>query len=276
MAKKETAESVKINKAAAVELLVSMHYNTAPQFSAERLIKKFNQLAEKDLSEVECSNRKLLDKIMSAIENKEPVEIVEEDEAKPAKKSDKKAAADEKPAKKAKKPADDEEEDDEEEEEAKPAKKSKKAAKPAADEDDEEDEEEEDEKPAKKSKPKKGEKPAAKADKKAAKPKGKGVIDVIRDVLVAASEKKPVTKDAIVEKLEDVFPDRETDAMKGTVNVQVPSRIGRERGITVHKNEKGYWATEGASSKAEKSEKVDKKASKKSKKADDDDEDDDE
>lgn len=72
--------------------------------------------------------------------------------------------------------------------------------------------------------------------------KGPGVIAKIAEILQAATAKKPITKEQIVAKLVKAFPDREESSMKGTVAVQVPSRIANERGIKVKKNDKGYYA----------------------------------
>lgn len=240
----KASKGLSVDKAEAIELLVSLGFKSATNFNEERIVKKFKQLAEKDTADLECSNKKLLDKIVAALEADEELTITESEEDEKPAKADKKAKAEDKPAKSSKKAKADEDDDDE-------------------------DEDKEDEKPAKKDK---------KADKKAdKKPKGEGVIGVIAKILLAASEKKPVTKDAIVEKLTDKFEDRDPDSMRGTVNVQVPSRISKERDITVHKNDKGYWATEGRTEKAEKtdkkSEKADKKSSKKAKKEDDDEDD---
>ena len=68
-----------------------------------------------------------------------------------------------------------------------------------------------------------------------------GVISTILDILKAASEKAPVKKEDIVAKLAATFPDRDEDGMRKTVNVQVPTRLGSDKGVTVQKNENGYW-----------------------------------
>lgn len=132
-------------------------------------------------------------------------EEAEEEEEKPAK--DKKAAKKEEkaPAKKV---------------EMKPA-KGKKVV-----EEDPEDEEEE-EKPTKKADKKPAKKEAAPV-KKEKKEKGPGVIQTIAD-LIENSGEKGISKDKILEKLEKVFPDKALDSMKGTINVQVPNRISKER-----------------------------------------------
>jgi len=74
---------------------------------------------------------------------------------------------------------------------------------------------------------------------------GVGVIGSIIEFLQKGSSKKPLTKEALLAKLADRFPDREEEAMRATINVQVPNRINREReGMQVCKNDKGYWIEE--------------------------------
>jgi hypothetical protein len=75
-------------------------------------------------------------------------------------------------------------------------------------------------------------------------PKGKrgvGVIATIVECLKGASEKFPVTKEAILEVLKVKFPDREERAMKSTVSSQIPSGLKTEKGFIVKNNAKGYW-----------------------------------
>lgn len=80
-----------------------------------------------------------------------------------------------------------------------------------------------------------------KDDKSKGKKKKKGVIAKIEELVSAATEKNQITKQEIVQKLIEEFPDRPGDSLKGTVNVQVPGRISRERGINVIKGQKGYY-----------------------------------
>ena len=90
--------------------------------------------------------------------------------------------------------------------------------------------------------PKKDTKPKAKAKAKAKKPKGPGVIASVLEFLSAASKKKPISKKQIVAKLAKRFPDREAESMAKTVNVQVGSRIAKEKNVKVVKNDDGgYW-----------------------------------
>lgn len=69
-----------------------------------------------------------------------------------------------------------------------------------------------------------------------------GVIATIIGLLQKASPKKPLTKAEILKVLVEQFPERTEESMKTTISVQVPSKINREReGLTVKKNDKGYW-----------------------------------
>lgn len=71
------------------------------------------------------------------------------------------------------------------------------------------------------------------------KKEGPGVITTIVDCIEKAG-KKGITKDAILEKLVEVFPDKPETSMKNTINVQVPSRISKER-FPVEKLENGAY-----------------------------------
>lgn len=77
-----------------------------------------------------------------------------------------------------------------------------------------------------------------------------GVVAVILDSLMGASEQFPITKSKILERLVQAFPDRETDKMKATLVMQVPSGLRTEKGIIVvgrmMESEKGYWIDEQA------------------------------
>lgn len=72
-----------------------------------------------------------------------------------------------------------------------------------------------------------------------------GVIATIVDILTKASEQKPESKETIADKLAAAFPDRDRDSMMKTVSVQVPNRIGKEKGLTIEKARKDgrvwYW-----------------------------------
>jgi hypothetical protein len=72
--------------------------------------------------------------------------------------------------------------------------------------------------------------------------KGPGVIATLLDDLRKATKDKPLTKEALLERLTKKFPDREPDSMKKTINCQVPGRIAKEQGVKVHRNEEGgFW-----------------------------------
>ncbi|WP_286764260.1 MULTISPECIES: hypothetical protein [Rhodopirellula] len=87
-------------------------------------------------------------------------------------------------------------------------------------------------------------KTAAKTKPTSSKPKGTGVIATIIEVLSKATKTKPVTKDALLTQLEKRFPDRAPEAMKRTINCQVPSRLLSDKQIKVQSNDakpRGYW-----------------------------------
>lgn len=92
------------------------------------------------------------------------------------------------------------------------------------------------EKPAKTDKPESGKKKGS-----ATPGKGPGVIAAIFDILKATSKSKPVTKEDILKQLGEKFPDRELDSMKATINVQIPSRMSKEKGVTIVHGDKGYY-----------------------------------
>ena len=58
--------------------------------------------------------------------------------------------------------------------------------------------------------------------------KSKGIISTIVES-IEKSGKKGISKEAILNLLIKEFPDRSADSMKNTINVQVPSRISKER-----------------------------------------------
>lgn len=287
---------MKVSKAAAVSLWVEIGFKTAAKWTDEEMQAKFGKLlkmVEAEEANVESKeNQKLLAEVIETLKAGKSITITgTEAKAAPAK--------EEKPAKKAKaapapEPEEDDEEDeddsedddsdeddsdedddeDEDDEEEAPAPKAKKAAKkPAKDEDEEDDDDDEEEKPAKKES-KKG-KPFPKGAGKDGKP---GVIASIVEFLNAASEDKPISKKRLTKKLAERFEDRSAESMAKTVNVQVPNRLMKDKGMNIIKTDKGYYVGEGKpAKKAEKEEsKKAKKAAKAAPPADDDDEDDDE
>ena len=77
--------------------------------------------------------------------------------------------------------------------------------------------------------------------KKEAVAKGPGVLSVIQELIVGATKAKPVTKEQIVTELVARFPDRNADSMKNTVNIQVPSRMAKEKSLNIVKHEGGFY-----------------------------------
>ncbi len=71
--------------------------------------------------------------------------------------------------------------------------------------------------------------------------KPNGVIATIVNTLRKATEKRPVTKERILEVLVKKFPDRSPLKMMSTVSSQVPSGLRVGKSLEVHKNDKGYW-----------------------------------
>ena len=99
--------------------------------------------------------------------------------------------------------------------------------------------------PAKKGKDKVGkEKPAKEKAEKKEKPakkeketKGPGVIKTIASTI---KDHGPITKEQILEKLIKAFPERDAEAMKKTINVQVPNRINKEQNFQIENSDKGW------------------------------------
>ena len=76
--------------------------------------------------------------------------------------------------------------------------------------------------------------------KKSSEPKGPGVITTIL-ALVTDAPKTGISKADILEKLVEMFPDRSKEGMEKTINVQLPSRMSKERGIAINKLETGNF-----------------------------------
>lgn len=209
---------MQVTKVKAVSLLVALGVATAKKWSVARLtkeIRKINTLVEEDQEVDGDGNQELLDELLEAIENETEITVVEGKKAAGKGTAKKGAKGTKKKSTKKKTPPADEDEEEEDEEEAPAPKKGKK--KTAAD--------------GKGGKTKKGKKP----------PKKVGVIATIIEILKKATSKKPVSKDDIVTQLADAFPERDADSMRKTVNVQVPTRIQGDKGLTVNKNDNGYW-----------------------------------
>jgi hypothetical protein len=249
--------SLKIAVKEGQALLQECGYQEAKEFSAARTKKKLEALPKaltEDNKPESKQNKKLLKQIQEEM-SKEDGEIVIADEdgdteeaapvekkkapAKEEKKSSKKAAAEEEDEE------DEDEEDDDEDTES------------DEDEDEEEEDDEDEEEAPKKAskKDKKAEKSDKKADKEGAKrgppasaatDGGPGIIASIVEFLQEATEDKPLTKEKLLDKLEKRFPARSRDAMKKTVNVQVPGRIKNDKKMEVGSVEtksgaKGFW-----------------------------------
>lgn len=128
----------------------------------------------------------------------------------------------------------------------KTTKKSKKAD-PDDDDDDLTEPEEEDDEEAEVAPKKPKKTPAVVKEKKepaAPKTKTGGVIDTIVTVLKKATAKKPASKLDIHEVLKKKFPERNAESMWTTINIQVPGQLRSKKGLTIQKNEKGYWIDE--------------------------------
>lgn len=91
-----------------------------------------------------------------------------------------------------------------------------------------------------------GAKPAAGAKKEGSRRKKKdsepkqtkpGVIASILAMLKSG----PHSKDEILDKLKVQFPDRNEKSMKSTINVQIPSRMAKEKNVTINKNDSGQY-----------------------------------
>lgn len=84
-----------------------------------------------------------------------------------------------------------------------------------------------------------------KTEKKAEKKSGTKTPGVIASIVscIEKSGKKGITKEEILEKLIDLFPDREAKSMINTINVQVPNRINKEK-FPVEKLKNGNYRKE--------------------------------
>ena len=74
-------------------------------------------------------------------------------------------------------------------------------------------------------------------------PKGPGVISSIFE-LVKKAGKRGISKDDILKALEVRFPERVAGSMVKTINVQLPKRMSKEKGVTIVKLENGKFALE--------------------------------
>jgi len=83
------------------------------------------------------------------------------------------------------------------------------------------------------------------APQKAGGPDGPGIIGSIVEFVKKATPEKPITKKEIVAKLAKRFPEKDPEGMEKTVNVQVPNRIKKEKGINIVRHpEGGYYVSD--------------------------------
>ena len=73
-----------------------------------------------------------------------------------------------------------------------------------------------------------------------------GVIVSIVEFIEASGE-KGITKKQIVEKIKKRFPERKEKSIQSTVNVQVPGRIRKDRGLNLVKDDEGRWSIKSKS-----------------------------
>jgi len=79
--------------------------------------------------------------------------------------------------------------------------------------------------------------------KKSSEPKGPGVISTIF-TLVSGSGKKGISKKAILDKLIELFPERASEGMEKTINVQLPGRMSKEKKVSIVKLETDCFVIE--------------------------------
>ena len=91
------------------------------------------------------------------------------------------------------------------------------------------------------------------------KAKGPGVIASIQEII---TDKGPINKAGILKILVKKFPDREEESMEKTVNVQIPNRMSKEKGINIEVDDKGRFSVGKGKAKTT----AKKKSKKKSKK----------
>lgn len=230
------------------KMFVALGYSRAEGWDAKMMttkVAKLGSLVEKDQEVSDKDAKNLLAAVLKAQKDGKDIEITETKADKvpaattpaPAAKPGKKVVA---PVEPEEDDEDDTEDDDaDDEDDAEPVAKvvpakaaGKKAVKQAEPEEDDEDAE-----TAVATKPAKKEK----AEKVPKEKKGPGVIASIVEFLKDASEKAPLTKKDVHEKLKERFPDRAPESMWSTINIQIPNRLKVDRNVVVHKNENGYW-----------------------------------
>jgi len=75
---------------------------------------------------------------------------------------------------------------------------------------------------------------------KSTKDKKEKVPGVISTIFNIVSDKGPITKEKILALLEKKFPDKDSNSMLGTIKVQLPGRMSKEKGVNIVNTEKGY------------------------------------
>lgn len=71
--------------------------------------------------------------------------------------------------------------------------------------------------------------------------KARGVIASIREFLEEASEESPISRDRLLEKLCQRFPERDARGMRNTIQTQLHNRLCREQGVNLRSSKAGYW-----------------------------------
>lgn len=72
--------------------------------------------------------------------------------------------------------------------------------------------------------------------------RGVGIVHTIVKCLKSASAKKPISKGTILKELTDKFPDRPESGMRRTVDIQISTRLRKDKGLDVQgNNDKGFW-----------------------------------
>lgn len=220
------AKTFAVGKKALLAILTQLGYKVVEKFTDARILEKVNglgDLEQEDLAKVKDPTAKAsLKTILATLEKGGKVSIATANAA----------PVTTKPKVKVEETEEEEVEGEEEvlegEEEEEPAPKVKPGTKPAG-----------------KTPPKAAAEPAKTGTKPAAKPapkaKGPGVIATIIGCLKTATAKKPVTKEQIVTKLVDTFPERVEKSMKSTVAAQVPSGLKNEKQIKCETDGKGGW-----------------------------------
>ena len=205
----------------AIAILLAMGFATCAKWDKARMNRKMKEIAEMDPDALELDDEsiddpkelKRLNKLLVEMGKAEEIEVVKEVDAN----------ADDTPAD-AEPEEGDAVEDAPEPDDAAPEPDPKKGKKGG-----------------KKGKKGKGKGKDSKKDKKP-KVKKVGVIATILKCLQGASEKTPVTRKSILASLVEAFPDREEKSMKSTIGVQLGSRIEKDKGVTLAKDDKGgFW-----------------------------------